>query len=68
MIADILLRTNINPAPAGLGYALPLQIVYTKISWLLQKPTNLELHYLPFSMWIYINNLNQVIWLAEYKK
>ena len=30
-----------------------------------QKPTDLDLHCLPLSMWIYINNLDQVIWLAE---
>ena len=30
-----------------------------------KKPTDLDLHCLPFSMWIYINNLDQVIWLAE---
>ena len=31
----------------------------------LKKPTDLDLHCLPFSIWIYINNLDQVIWLAE---
>ena len=30
-----------------------------------KKPTDLDLHCLPFIMWIYINNLDQVIWLAE---
>ena len=30
-----------------------------------QKPTDLDLHCLPVSMWIYINNLDQVIWSAE---
>ena len=30
-----------------------------------EKPTDLDLHCLPLSMWIYINNLDQVIWLAE---
>ena len=30
-----------------------------------KKPTDLDLHCLPFSMWIYINNLDQVFWLAE---
>ena len=29
------------------------------------KPTDLNLHYLSFSMWICVNNLDQVIWLAE---
>ena len=27
-------------------------------------PTDLDLHCLPLSMWSYINNLDQVIWLA----
>ena len=30
-----------------------------------KKPTDLDLHCLPFSMWIYINNLDQIIWLAK---
>ena len=30
-----------------------------------EKPTDLDLHCLPFSIWIYINNLDQVIRLAE---
>ena len=30
-----------------------------------KKPTDLDLHCLPLSMWSYINNLDQVIWLAE---
>ena len=30
-----------------------------------KKPADLDLDCLPFSMWIYINNLDQVIWLAE---
>ena len=29
------------------------------------KPTDLDLHCLSFSMWIYINILDQVIWQAE---
>ena len=36
-----------------------------QISWLLLKPTDLDLHYLSLSMWNCINNHNQVIWLAE---
>ena len=31
----------------------------------LKKPTDLDLHCLPLSMWIYSNNPDQVIWLAE---
>ena len=31
----------------------------------LKKPTDLVLHCLPFSMWIYSNNLDQANWLAE---
>ena len=30
-----------------------------------KKPTDLDLHCLQLSMWSYINNLDQVIWLAE---
>ena len=30
-----------------------------QISWLLQKPTDLDMHCLPLSMWIYSNNLHQ---------
>ena len=30
-----------------------------------KKPTDLDLYCLPFSLWIHINNLDQVIWLAE---
>ena len=32
---------------------------------ILKKPADLDLHCLPLSMWLCINNLNQVIWLAE---
>ena len=32
---------------------------------LLEKLTDLDLHCLSFSLWIYINNLEKVIWLAE---
>ena len=33
----------------------------------LKKPTDLDLHCLPFSTWNRINNLHQVIWLADNK-
>ena len=36
-----------------------------QISWLLKKPTDLDLNCLPLSMWIYSNNPDQVIWLAD---
>ena len=45
--------------------ALPLQTVQIQITWLLQKPSDLDLHSLPLSMWICINNLDQTMWLAE---
>ena len=61
----LLMSRRLNPDPAEPGHNLSLQTVEIQISWLLQKPTDLDLHCLPFSMWIYINNLNQVIWLAE---
>ena len=57
--------TNLNPSPAEPGYVLSLQTVQIQISWLLKKPTDLDLHCLPLSMWIYSSNLDQVIWLAE---
>ena len=56
---------DINPSPVEPGYTLPLQTVLIQISWLLKKPNDLDLHCLPLSMWICINNLDQVIWLAE---
>ena len=56
--------TAFNQCPAESGYALPLQTVSILVSWLLQKPHDL-LHCLLFSMWICINNLDQIIWLAD---
>ena len=41
---------KINPCPAEPGYALPLQTVLIQISWLLKKPTDLDLHCLSYSM------------------
>ena len=64
-IPKLLLFAMINPCPAEPRYTLPLQTVWNQISWLLKKPTDLDLHCLPLSMWIYINNLDQIIWLAE---
>ena len=55
----------INPGPAEPGYALPLQTVWIQIGWLLMKPTDLDLHCLALSMWIWITNLAQIILLAE---
>ena len=43
-------RQRVNPCPAEPAYALPLQTVKIKISWLLKKPTDLDLHCLPFSI------------------
>ena len=42
--------TEINSCPAEPGYTLPLQTVQIQISWLLKKPTDLDLHCLSFSM------------------
>ena len=53
-----LFTLRFNPGPAEPRYNLPLQTV-------LKKPTDLDLHCLPSSMWIYSNNRDQVIWLAE---
>ena len=49
---------NINPCPAEPGQVLLLKTVKIQISWLLKKPTDLDLHYLSFSMQIYINILD----------
>ena len=38
------------PYPAEPGYTLPLQTVQIQISWLLKKPTDLDLYCLPLSM------------------
>ena len=51
----------VNPYPAKPGYTLPLQTVQIQISWLLKKPSDLDLHCLPLSMLIYSNNPDQVI-------
>ena len=58
----------LNPGLAEAGYALPLQTVLIQISWLLKKPRDLDLYCLSFSMWICINNLDQVFWWTENKK
>ena len=55
----------INPCPAEPGYTLPLQTVQIQISWLLRKPNDRDLHCLSLSVWIYIYNLDQVIWLDD---
>ena len=43
-------RKYLNPCPAEPGYILSLQTVQIQISWLLKKPTDLDLHCLPLSM------------------
>ena len=55
----------LNPGPAEPGYVLSLQKVQIQVSWLLKKPTDLDLHCLSFSIWICINNLDQISWLAD---
>ena len=60
-------QCRLNPCPAELGYTLPLQTLDPH-QLAFKKPTDLDLHCLPFSMWIHINNLDQVIWLAEKSK
>ena len=57
----IQIQSVINPCPAEPRYTLPLQTVLIQISWLLKKPTDLDLHCLPLSMQIYSNNPDQVI-------
>ena len=51
----------LNPCPAEPRYTMPSQTVLIQISWLLKKPNDLDLHCLPLSMWIYINNLDEII-------
>ena len=51
----------INPSPAEPRYALALQTVKTQITWLLKKPTDLDLHCLTLSMRIRIKQLDQAI-------
>ena len=41
---------RINPCPAEPGHVLLLKTVLIKISWLLQKPTDLNLHCLSLNM------------------
>ena len=41
---------KVNPYPAEPRYALLLQTVKIQISWLLKKPTDLDLHCLPLSI------------------
>ena len=40
----------ISPCPAEHGYTLPLQTVKIQISWLLQKPSDLDLHSLSLNI------------------
>ena len=51
---------HLNFCPFEPGYTLPLQTVQIQISWLLKKPTDLDLHCLPLSKWIWSNNVDQV--------
>ena len=53
-----------NPCPTEPGYTLPLQTVQIQMSWLLKKPTDLDLHCLQLSMQIYSNNPDQLIVLG----
>ena len=54
-------NAHVNPCHAESEYILPLQTVQIQISWLLKKPTDLDLHCLPLSMLIYSNNTDQAI-------
>ena len=58
--------TALDMTPLGwLGRKTSTQTNKIQISWLLVKPTDMDLHCLLLSMCNYINNLDQVIWLAE---
>ena len=50
-ILTLLLHSHytFNPCLAEPGYTLPLQTVKIQISWLLKKPTDLDLHCLSLS-------------------
>ena len=48
-----------NPGRAEPGYALPLQTVWIQISWLLQKPTDLDPHCLSLCIYMYVNLYQQ---------
>ena len=57
---------HFNPCHAKPGYIYPVFANSVDPDQLAsKKPTNMDLHFLPFSMQIYSHNLNQVIWLAE---
>ena len=43
-------KGSLNPCPADSRYTLPLETVQIQISWLLKKPTDMDLHCLPLSM------------------
>ena len=47
---DLLKHSIVNPGPAEPEYAMSLQTVQIQISWLLQKPTDLDLHCLTLSI------------------
>ena len=53
-----------NPSPAEHMPCLSKQCRSRSVGFW-RSQTDLDLHCLPSSMWIYINNLDQVIWLAE---
>ena len=57
-----LLLTLVLP---NLDMQVPLGTVKIQISWLLKKPSDMDLHCLSLSMWICINNLDIVIRLIE---
>ena len=56
---------QLNLVMLNTAIPLPLQTAKIEISWLLKKPTDLDLHCLPLRLWIYNNNPDQAIWLAE---
>ena len=49
-LSGAMIANPINPGPAVPRYALLLQTVWIQISWLLKKPTDLDLHCLSLSM------------------
>ena len=56
-----LVCVSVNPGSAEQGYVPSLRKVYFQISWLLKKPSGLDLYCLSLSMQICNNSLDEVI-------
>ena len=56
---------HFNPGPARIFPAFANSVDPDQKLTDMKKSTDLDLHCLSFSLWIFINNLDQVIWLAD---